>query len=263
MLNWFFKNKKQTPLPAKKEDPPEITDTYNFDRLIETFKEQTGVEFESKRSIFENKVINFAKNNGLHSVQSCIDLMRGPETDLKDKLIDVLTTNETYFFREMVQIEDLARKVKAKGSPVRILSAPCASGEEPYTIAMTLLEAGISPSRFEITAIDISRYAIEFAKKGCYRPKSLRKTPAPIEAKYFTTRDELKCLQPLVKDTVTFQVANVFDPAFKQLGKFDYIFSRNMLIYFDHPTKKKVKALLESMLKDPRNEIYFGHADLF
>jgi len=230
---------------------------------MEVFKEETGIEFEQKKSIFQNKVVNFAKHNGVASIYGCIEIMKNHSGELKEKLIDVLTTNETYFFREVLQIENMAKEIKQNKSKARILSAPCATGEEPYTIAIALLEAGVNRNDFEIVAIDINKYAIDFAIKGCFRQKSLRQTSTEIQQKYFKHHDNNFCVKEHIKSKVVFKAVNIFDEKFKSLGKFDYIYSRNMLIYFDYETKLKAKALLESMLKEKERGVYFGHADLF
>ena len=258
----FFKRK--TPKLQKTEiKEVNISDFENIDRLMDAFKEETGIEFDQKKSIFQNKVVNFAKNNGVESISDCIDIMKSRSGELKEKLIDVLTTNETYFYREVLQIENMAKEVKQNGTKVRILSAPCATGEEPYTIAIALLEAGVNENDFEIVAIDINKYAVEFGAKGCFREKSLRRTTQEIREKYFHLREGNFCIKDYIRSRVVFQSVNIFDKEFQNLGKFDYIYSRNMLIYFDYETKLKVKALLEGMLKDKERGVYFGHADLF
>ncbi len=258
----FFKSEDPVVKTTATELPKPVCDFENLDRLMRVFKEQTGIEFGEKRSIFKNKVSNFARNNGLESIAECIEQLER-DGALKQELIDALTTNETYFFREMGQIKELVAEVKNDYGRVDILCAPGSTGEEPYTIAMELLEAGVAPDKFHITGIDINAHAIEFARRACYREKSLRKTPYELKQKYFTPNNDLYCLDETVKAQASMRVINVFDPEFKRLGKFDYIFSRNMLIYFDHGTKKRVKELLESMLKDGSKSIYFGHADLF
>lgn len=258
----FFKRK--TPKLHKSQiKEVNISDFENIDRLMDAFKEETAIEFDQKKSIFQNKVVNFARNNEVESINECINIMKSRSGELKEKLIDVLTTNETYFYREVVQIENMAKEIKQHGTKVRILSAPCATGEEPYTIAMALLEAGVSESDFEIVAIDINKYAVEFGAKGCFRQKSLRLVSHEIQQKYFIQNENLFCVKEYIKSRVQFKTVNIFDNEFKNLGKFDYIYSRNMLIYFDYETKLKVKDLLEGMLKNRERGVYFGHADLF
>lgn len=257
----FFKSKKPS-LQTAQVTKISLSDTENVDMLMDAFKEETGIEFEQKKSIFQNKVTGFARNNEIDSFAQCIQIMKS-RGELKEKLIDILTTNETFFYREVNQIHEMAKKIKSSVSKVRILSAPCATGEEPYTIAMILLQEGINIEKFEIVAIDINKYAVDFARKGCYREKSLRNLTHETKSKFFYKNDTLECVKHYIRDRIVFKSVNIFDESFKSLGKFDYIFSRNMLIYFDYDTKLKVKELLESMLKDKEVGVYFGHADLF
>jgi chemotaxis protein methyltransferase CheR len=258
----FFKKREHATLQSETIEKEALSDTENIDRLMQVFKEQTGIEFEQKKSIFQNKVTSFARNHEIRSFAQCIDILQG-RGELTDKLIDVLTTNETYFYREVAQIHEMARLIKQKNQKVRILSAPCSTGEEPYTIAMILIQEGINIESVEIVAIDINPFAVEFAKKGCYREKSLRNLTHEVRSQFFYHSDTHECVKHYIRDRISFRSVNIFDAEFKNLGKFDYIFSRNMLIYFDYDTKIKVKELLEGMLKDKETGIYFGHADLF
>ena len=121
----------------------------------------------------------------------------------------------------------------------------------------------MEPSRFHITGIDINSRAIEKAKIASYRERNVKNLLGDVLYKYFDKNEERYDLKERVKNLVEFKVMNIFEPEFTMLGKFDYIFSRNMLIYFDLPTKQKAKKILESMRKDDTKEIFFGHADLF
>ncbi len=179
------------------------------------------------------------------------------------QLIDYLTTNETFFYREIKQIAELVTLVKNASSHVEILCAPCATGEEPYSIAIALLEAGIPPDKFNILGIDINSDALNKALEASYKERSIRNLSAQIISKYFIKINERYVLNSTVKRLVRFELANIFDESFKKIGKFDFIMSRNMLIYFDKETKLKAKEILQSMRKDDKKEIFFGHADLF
>ena len=137
------------------------------------------------------------------------------------------------------------------------------TGEEPYSIAIALLEADVSSSKFKIVGIDINNDALTKAKKAVYKERNTKNLSAKIITKYFKIDNDLYILQDNIKELVTFKLANLFDKSFTSIGKFDYILSRNMLIYFDKPTKQKAKNILESMRKNENQEIFFGHADLF
>ena len=144
-----------------------------------------------------------------------------------------------------------------------ILCAPSSTGEEPYSIVIALLEAGVASSKFQIVGIDINSDALEKASCATYKEKSIRNLPKDVVRKYFTQNSETYTLKKEFSSLVTFKLANIFDSSFVSLGKFDFIFSRNMLIYFDKETKLKAKEILESMRKNREHNVFFGHADLF
>lgn len=255
----FFKKKEEV---LNSEVQNTMQDFNDILPVAQFFKNETGVIFDKQLSILQNKVTTFCKQRDINSF---LELLKKVEHDreLKQELIDYLTTNETFFYREFKQIEELVKLVKERGGEVAILCAPSATGEEPYSIAIALLEAGVAASKFHITGIDINSDATSKAKKALYKERNVRNLSPSIIERYFTKDGSLYALREPVKSQVTFKVINLFDPSFKNIGKFDFIFSRNMLIYFDKETKLKAKEILESMRKDPKQEIFFGHADLF
>jgi chemotaxis protein methyltransferase CheR len=258
MFNFF--KKKEPQIVEKKEDF--IEDYQDVSPIACYFKNETGVTFDKQESILKNKVITFCRQRKISSFRK---LLQEIEVDraLKQELIDALTTNETFFYREFKQIEDLVKSVKASNAKVDILCAPSATGEEPYGIAIALLEAGVPYSNFHITGIDINSDAINKAKCAEYKERNVRNLSEQIIDRYFTKKENLYVLKESVKSQVSYKIVNLFDPSFSTIGKFDFIFSRNMLIYFDKETKLKAKNILENLRKNPDQEIFFGHADLF
>jgi len=255
----FFKKKEEVLERVEQNVSQDFNDILP---VAHFFKNETGVIFDKQLSILQNKVTTFCKQREINSFMELLNKV-GHDKELKQELIDYLTTNETFFYREFRQIEELVKLVKDGEREVTILCAPSATGEEPYSIAIALLEAGIAPNKFHITGIDINSDATSKAKKALYKERNVRNLSSVIIERYFTKNDSLYALREPVKSQVTFKVINLFDPSFKNIGKFDFIFSRNMLIYFDKETKLKAKEILESLRKDPRQEIFFGHADLF
>jgi chemotaxis protein methyltransferase CheR len=255
----FFK-KRETP---KYELTEELREDYsNILPVANYFKNETGVTFDKQESILKNKAVTFCRQRKICSFDKLLQEI-STNRDLKQELIDTLTTNETFFYREFKQIEDLVKLVKDAGKRVDILCAPSATGEEPYSIAIALLEAGISPYNFHIVGIDINSDAISKAKTARYKERNVRNLSSTIIENYFIKEQDLYILKESIKSQVSYKIVNIFDPSFSAIGKFDFIFSRNMLIYFDKETKLKAKKLLESLRKDPTQEIFFGHADLF
>ena len=258
MFHFFSKKKAIT----REEIVIPQEDYHNIKPISDYFHNETGITFESQISILKSKVTSFCKQRDIYSFDKLLkDIQLNRE--LKQELIDYLTTNETYFYREFKQIEELVNLVKKSQSNVKILCAPSATGEEVYSIVIALLEAGLSPSSFHILGIDINSDAISKAQDAVYGKRNIKNLTPEILAKYFEVDGNKYSIKQSLKSLVSFQVTNIFDSSFKNIGKFDFIFCRNMLIYFNKETKLKAKSILESMRKNNQHEIFFGHADLF
>ncbi|HZX31927.1 MAG TPA: protein-glutamate O-methyltransferase CheR [Rhodocyclaceae bacterium] len=186
------------------------------------------------------------------------------------ELVNLLTINETYFFREPDQItllvDRLVPRFLAAGggtAPLRILSAGCSSGEEPYSIAMALLDRyGESVSRlFHLAGADIDSTVLAKAREGCYKDFSFRGVAKEVKERYFTRTPQGDLLKEDVRRLVDFHELNLlakdFPPA---LRDFDIIFFRNVSIYFDTPTRKTIQRNLASLLK-PRGILVVGTAE--
>jgi chemotaxis protein methyltransferase CheR len=257
----FFRKKVQqeekNPVTPYKEDFNDVTP------VAEYFYKETGITFQQQMSILKSKVSSFCRQRKISSFEELLQKMKN-DIVLKQELINALTTNETFFYREVKQIQELVKLVKEQNSnSMKILCAPCATGEEPFSIAIALLEADVSPSSFHIFGIDINAEAIQKAKKAVYRERNIRNLSSEILHKYFIVKHEKYYLKENIKLLVSFEVANIFDDSFKNLGKFDFVFSRNMLIYFDKETKQRAKSILQNMRKNEKHDVFFGHADLF
>ncbi|NOR57346.1 MAG: protein-glutamate O-methyltransferase CheR [Sulfurimonas sp.] len=255
----FFKKKNKKPI-VEKETVVEETDYTNVEPIAEYFKNETGVTFDNQINILTNKVMTFCRQREISSFSKLLRMV-DEDAAIKQELIDYLTTNETFFYREFRQIAELVELVKSHGEAVDILCAPSATGEEPYSIAIALLEEGVLPSKIKIVGIDINSDALEKAREAVYKERNVRNLTDEIKEKYFDRDGDFYALKNSVKSHVTFRLENLFDPSFVNIGKFDFIFSRNMFIYFDAPTKIKAKNILESMRKNQNQEIFFGHAD--
>jgi len=259
MLSFFRKKvqeKEENPVAVYREDFNDVSPVADY------FYKETGITFKQQMSILKSKVSLFCRQRKISSFEELLQSIKNNAV-LKQELIDTLTTNETFFYREVKQIQELVQLVKEKKSNnVNILCAPCATGEEPYSIAIALLEAGVSASSFHILGIDINAEAIQRAKHAVYREHNIRNLSSDILYKYFTIENKKHYLKENIKSLVTFKIVNIFDDSFQSLEKFDFVFSRNMLIYFDKETRQKAKNILESMRKDNTFDVFFGHADL-
>lgn len=184
-------------------------------------------------------------------------------------IMDILTTNETYFFREGFQLKaftdeilpDLMR-LREKERTLRIWSAGCSTGEEPYTIAMLMLEMGCFHGwQIEIVGSDISQRVVQQARKGVYGQGSFRSTEEHYLRRYFTKTPEGYRVCDRVRELVTISHMNLFDTSrLVLLGKMDLIFCRNVIIYFDIPAKKRVIESFHSMLRNG-GYLLLGHSE--
>jgi chemotaxis protein methyltransferase WspC len=174
-------------------------------------------------------------------------------------LIEAVVVPETWFFRypeSFNAFTALALKAQAtQPQPLRILSAPCSTGEEPYSIAMALLDAGFQPGQFSVDAIDISHVSIERARAGNYGKNSFRSNYHSFRERHFEARQQDFHLSERVRNLVRFRSGNLLEPAaFAGEAPYDFVFCRNLLIYFDIPTQE---AALKTLLRLARPGGYF------
>jgi chemotaxis protein methyltransferase CheR len=173
------------------------------------------------------------------------------------QMIDVLTTNKTFFFRESEHFECLKRTVlpALRGKTVRLWSAGCSSGEEPYSMAMTLMESlpDIAKRDVRVLATDISQRMLDKAGQATYGPEQVGLLPFPYIGRYFDSvsdgRSKLFRVRPEVRSMVRFARLNLMDE-WPMAGKFDAIFCRNVMIYFDRPVQQDLVRRFHSALRE-------------
>ncbi|HDR8867150.1 TPA: protein-glutamate O-methyltransferase CheR, partial [Burkholderia territorii] len=175
--------------------------------------------------------------------------------DERRALIELFVVPETWFFRDREAFATLARLAAERlaampGRVIRVLSAPCSTGEEPYSAAMALLDAGLDPASFTIDAIDLSARAIEQARVGCYGRNAFRGTATEFRGRYFTPVADGWLLDERVRACVQFRQANLVEPGTDTGIRYDFVFCRNVLIYFDRDAQDRVVEWLESSLAD-------------
>ncbi len=248
-----------------------------FLRLRDYIYEKTGIYFhESKMYLMENRLQNRLRELGLSSFEDYyLYLKLGNENAKKEllNLYDVITTNETSFFRNPQQFDALREIIvkeylkngKGPSFGLRIWSAACSTGEEPYTIAIVLLEIQERTKvdlPFSILATDLSPKVLESAKRGVYSEYSLRNVNGALREKYFTLTEEKNYkLKEEVKKYVRFEFMNLMDlEAYKAFRNMDIIFCRNVLIYFDERAKRRVLENLFKCLK-PGGFLILGYSE--
>jgi len=174
--------------------------------------------------------------------------------DEQQALIEAVIVPETWFFRypeSFVTLAKLASKRLAEINnlrALRILSLPCSTGEEPYSIAMALLDAGLKPHQFKVDGLDVSPLSVEKARRALYGKNSFRGDDIAFRDRHFIAEGESYRLDQRVLEQVRLQVGNLLDPALLA-GEppFDFVFCRNLLIYFDQPTQKQVFEVLKCL----------------
>jgi chemotaxis protein methyltransferase CheR len=233
-----------------------------FSGLIE---EHAGLHYApGDRDLLEHKLVARASDAGFESLLDYYYFLRydpGGPVEL-EALIDALVVGETYFFRELPQLELLvdelvAPRVRA-GKPVRIWSAACASGEEPLSIAMLLAERQML-DKVEIVATDVSRRALARARTASFGKRSLRSTvPTPGAKRFLEMVSDRIAVDRALVDRVQFRRLNLFDEgAVAEMPPADVILCRNVLIYFSDDNARRVSARLAARLT-PGGALFVG-----
>jgi len=242
-------------------------------RLIrDIIKDYCGLYFDDgSRYLIEKRLSRRVKNHHLNDFRDYYRFIRydkNTEQELS-AIMDILTVNETYFFREQNQLkafsEEILEELKATnkgGKTLRIWSAGCSTGEEPYTISMLINEKGnFNGWDVEICGSDINQRVLQTARKGVYKKNSFRTTEPYYIRKYFTEEDGSFQINDSVKEHVNFSYLNLLDP-FKTrfLGNMDVIFCRNVLIYFDNVSRRRVIENFHNRLVEG-GYLLLGHAE--
>jgi chemotaxis protein methyltransferase CheR len=243
-----------------------------FRRLCDFLYRRTGMVFtEAKRYFVERRLNDRMAATSASSFGSYFARLRGDFDGEVEQFVNAFTVNETYFYREDHQLDCLGRdllparlKAKPRREPIRIWSFPCSTGEEPYSIAIWLLENWPEADNHDIEIIgsDIDTQVIEAASAGFYGERALmRLTPALIE-KYFvaTAPGRWQVIEDL-RQSVSFSSVNLVEAAqMRPLGQFDVIFCRNVLIYFDELSRRTAAENLFECLA-PGGFICLGHTE--
>ena len=243
----------------------------DFNLLKGILKERSGLALsEDKHYLLESRLMPVARKLGMAGLD---DLIRAIRTDRKETLLrdvtEAMTTNESYFFRDnqpFDQFRDLTLptmlEARSNVRRIRIWSAACSTGQEPYSLAMILKEMTVKLAgwRVEIVATDISNETLEKARVGLYSQFEVQRgLPIQYLMKNFKQVDEMWQIDPSIRAMVTFKQFNLLD-SFTSLGAFDIVFCRNVLIYFEGDTKRQVfDKMSRCMPKD--GMLYLGGAE--
>ena len=209
-------------------------------------------------------------NNRMHTlhidnIEQYLAVLKSSAQELNE-LIEEVVIPETWFFRNthpfVVATSFVAKQLTVnKGHVIKLLSVPCSSGEEAYSLAIALVEAGFAADQFSICGIDISARALERAQKAIYRENSFRENDLRLRYKYFKKEKNHYILNGHIKKMVHFRRSNILNEEFiNDLGIFDVLFCRNLLIYLDRQARQRVIAHIDKLLAAD-GILFVGHAE--
>jgi chemotaxis protein methyltransferase CheR len=242
----------------------------DYEYLRKILKERSGLDLSAdKQYLVESRLVPLARKAGLSGIPELVAKMKGGADRLTSDVVEAMTTNETFFFRDKIPFEHLRDTIlpalmqaRASRKLVRIWSAASSTGQEPYSIAMCLKEkaAQLAGWRFEIIATDLSQEVLEKSKAGIYSQFEVQRgLPIQLLVKYFTQTGELWRLNADIRGMVQHRPLNLLQD-FSHLGKFDVIFCRNVLIYFDQETKVNIFERM-SKIVEPDGMLMLGAAE--
>jgi chemotaxis protein methyltransferase CheR len=219
----------------------------DYEFLRKCLKDRSGLDLSAdKQYLIESRLLPLARKAGLPGIGELVQLMKGGSTAVTAQVVEAMTTNETFFFRDKIPFDhfrDLIMpeilRARAGRRSVRIWCAAGSTGQEPYSLAMCLKEMGAALAgwRVEILATDLSQEVIEKSKAGLYSQFEVQRgLPIQLLVKYFKQIGELWQINADVRAMISHRQLNLLHD-FSQLGSFDVIFCRNVLIYFDQDTK--------------------------
>ena len=218
-------------------------------------RETIGLDVASVGSgMVQRAVRHRMRSLGLKRPEDYLGFLKRSRTEWQE-LVESVVVTETWFFRDPEPIGAFVRLAledwlpARNAAPLRLLSVPCSSGEEPFSLAMALLDAGVPADRFEIEAVDISARALARAGRGIYGRNSFRGKDLAFRNRYFQPSTEGFVLDPAVRHCVRFYQGNFLNDAFLTgAASYDFIFCRNLLIYFDPLMRRKALDKVERLL---------------
>ncbi len=224
---------------------------------------------DNKEILLQARITKRMRKLGIPDFEAYLEHVLANEEEVT-QFLDVISTNVTSFYRESSHFEFLDKTVKRwlrEGRPsLRLWSAACSSGEEPYTLAMTLLEAAQNePIDFRILATDLSTKVLNLARKGCYSPQQLGQVPDRCLSRYFERAPRARDEDPyyvrtLLKDRITFARFNLTQIPFPMNGPFDVVLCRNVMIYFDAEFRRRLVLEMTRLLR-PGGFLLVGHSE--
>jgi len=244
--------------------PPE------YEYLRKFLKDHSGLDLSAdKQYLIESRLLPLARKTGLSGISELVQKIMGGSAAFNAQVAEAMTTNETFFFRDRVPFEHFRDLImpqmmrsRANRRSIRIWCAAGSTGQEPYSLAMALREMGATLGgwRIEIVATDLAQEVLEKSRAGLYSQFEVQRgLPIQLLVKYFKQVGELWQINPDIRAMVQHRQLNLLHD-FSQLGAFDLIFCRNVLIYFDQETKTNVFNRLAKVL-EPDGFLVLGAAE--
>lgn len=241
--------------------------TQAFDAVVRLFARESGIQLvPAKRQLVAGRLGKLAARRGTASLDEYVQLlMRGDAPDELTAAVDALTTNETYFYREPKHFEFLAAMLKRlpRGAPVRAWSAASSSGEEAFTLAMLMAEALGPDAPWEIVGTDLSTAMVDSARRALYPMERAQRLPPELLRRWCLKGEGSYAGHLLIarelREHVRFINANLLQPL-PDIGRFDIVLLRNVLIYFEPPQKQQILQAVLARLK-PGGYFLPGHAE--
>lgn len=241
----------------------------DFERAARILRKHAGIVLgDHKREMAERTLAMRARGMNLDQVHQYLDhLEQNPHSDQWATFINAFTINHTAFFREHHHFAILAKFARARKKPFSVWCCASSTGEEPYSIAMTLRESCVAPDAgVSLLATDIDTRAVAAAREGMYSLERAKPVPEEYLRKYFQRgtgrRAGMVRVKPMLRDMIDFEVMNLLSPDWPAGQKFDAIFCRNTMIYFDKATQTKLLERFASLMK-PGGLLFVGHSENF
>ena len=242
----------------------------DYEYLRKLLKDNSGLDLSAdKQYLIESRLLPLARKAGLADISELVQKLKGGSSVMVGQVVEAMTTNETFFFRDKVPFDHFREsimpeiiKARANRKSIRIWCAAGSTGQEPYSLAMCLKEmsAALTGWRVEIVATDISQEVLEKSKAGIYSQFEVQRgLPIQMLVKYFKQNGDLWQINPEIRAMVQHRQLNLLHD-FSQLGVFDIIFCRNVLIYFDQDTKINIFGRLAKIM-EPDGFLVLGAAE--
>jgi chemotaxis protein methyltransferase CheR len=215
---------------------------------------------DRKQNMVYNRLSRRLRAIGARSFRDYLDAVEAPGSGERERFVNALTTNLTAFFREAHHFDMLAARAR-RGARLRVWSSACSTGEEAYSAAATLLAAGAGA---EVLATDIDTDALDVARAGIYRLKALEEPGTERLRPYFLrgtgANADLACAKPELRDSVSFGFRNLLGSDWPAHERFDAVFCRNVMIYFDRPAQQRLLERFAGVLA-PGGLLFLGHSE--